>query len=300
MGAAIEVEGLTKRFRGVTAVDDLSFSVRESAVTGFLGPNGAGKTTTLRMVLGLAEATSGSALVLGRRYRDLDDPIRAVGASLESAGFHPGRSGHNHLRVLCATAGLPASRADEVLRLVDLDEAKDRRVKGYSMGMRQRLALAATLLGDPQILVLDEPANGLDPQGIRWLRDMLRSLAAEGRSVLVSSHVLAEVAQTVDDVLVIHHGKLIESGPVEKLTGGGAASVIVRTPDATALATAVRGAGGQVEEHPDWLRVTGLEAPEVGALALSSQTVLHALYEERASLEDVFLKLTTDAQATGA
>lgn len=297
MGAAIEVSHLTKRFGGVTAVDDLSFSVRERAVTGFLGPNGAGKTTTLRVVLGLAEATSGTALVNGRRYRDLDDPMRTVGASLESAGFHPGRSGRNHLRALCAMAGLPASRADEVLKLVDLDGAGERRVKGYSMGMRQRLALGATLLGDPQVLILDEPANGLDPQGIRWLRDMLRSLAGEGRSVLISSHVLAEVAQTVDDVLVINHGKLIESGPVSKLTGaGGAASVIVRTPDAPALAGAVRGAGGEVEEHPDWMRVRGVPAARVGELALDSRAVLHALYEERASLEDVFLRLTGDEE----
>ena len=217
--AAIEAVGLTKRYKSVTAVDDLSFRVREGAVTGFLGPNGAGKTTTLRMVLGLARPSEGTATIQGRRYVELDEPARTVGANLEVAGAHPGRSGRNHLRALAAMAGLPPSRVDEVLRLVELESAADRRAGKYSLGMRQRLGLAATLLGDPRVLVLDEPANGLDPQGIRWLRDFLRAMAAEGRTVLVSSHVLAEVAQTVDHLVVVHDGALGYAGPLGGFAG---------------------------------------------------------------------------------
>lgn len=298
MSAAIEVEALTKRFGAVTAIDDLSFSVREGTVTGFLGPNGAGKTTTLRVVLGLANATSGSARIHGRRYADLDDPTGTAGASLERAGFHPGRSGRDHLRALCAMARIPASRADEVLRMVDLDDkAARRRVGGYSLGMRQRLHLAAALLGDPAVLVLDEPANGLDPQGIRWLRETLRGLAAEGRTVLVSSHVLAEVAQTADDVVVIARGRLIDQGPVSKLEAGPAQAVIVRAGDLDTLAGALEAAGASVERNDGWLRVREVDAPTVGEVALAQHVVLHALYEERQSLEDVFLRLTGEAVA---
>jgi ABC-2 type transport system ATP-binding protein len=225
---AIETAGLTKRYGPVTAVEDLTFAVRDGAVTGFLGPNGAGKTTTLRMILALARPTAGHATVLGRPYAQLEDPVRTVGANLEIAGAHPGRKGRDHLRALAAMASLPLSRVDEVLKLVELDGAGNRRAGKYSLGMRQRLGLAATLLGDPAVLILDEPANGLDPQGIRWLRDFLRSMAAEGRTVLVSSHVLAEVAQTVDDVVVIHRGKLVDQGPVARLTAGG--HVVLRSP----------------------------------------------------------------------
>ena len=216
--AVITIEGLTKRFGDVTAVDGLGFEVDQGTVTGFLGPNGAGKTTTLRMVLGLARPTAGHATVAGRRYAELEDPARTVGANLEVAGMHPGRSGLNHLRALAAMAGLPRSRVEEVLRLVELEGAAGRRAGKYSMGMRQRLGLAATLLGDPQVLVLDEPANGLDPQGIRWLRDFLRGMAAEGRTVLVSSHVLAEVAQTVDRVVIIAHGRLVAQSTLAALS----------------------------------------------------------------------------------
>ena len=241
--AAIETAGLTKRYGAVTAVDDLSFSVREGAVTGFLGPNGAGKTTTLRMILALARPSAGHATVFGRPYAQLDDPARTVGANLEIAGAHPGRKGRDHLRALAAMARIPRSRVDEVLRLVELYDAADRRAGKYSMGMRQRLGLAATLLGDPQILILDEPANGLDPQGIRWLRDFLRGLAAEGRTVLVSSHVLAEVAQTVDDVVVIHRGKLVDQGPVGAADRG--------RPRGRALAAGRRAARG-ARGAPAW------------------------------------------------
>ena len=210
---AIVADGLTKRYGAVTAVDDLSFAVRAGAVTGFLGPNGAGKTTTLRMVLGLARPTAGHATILGQPFPELPEPARSVGANLEICGMHPGRSGRNHLRALAAFAVLPASRVDEVLDLVEMRGAAERRAGGYSTGMRQRLGLAATLLGDPEVLVLDEPANGLDPQGIRWLRDFLKRLAGEGRAILVSSHVLAEVSQTVDDVVVISKGRSVRQAP---------------------------------------------------------------------------------------
>ena len=213
----IEVEGLSKRFGKTQAVADLSFTANPGLVTGFLGPNGAGKSTTLRAVLGLVHADAGRATVLGRRFRELEAPSRQVGAVLEASDVHPGRSGRNHLRILAAAAGLPHSRVEEVLALVELSGAAKRRAGGYSLGMRQRLGLAVALLGDPQVLVLDEPANGLDPQGIRWLRDLLRSLAAEGRTILVSSHVLAEVAQTVDDVVIISGGKLIVQAPMAEV-----------------------------------------------------------------------------------
>jgi len=293
--AAIEAVGLTKRYKSVTAVDDLSFRVREGAVTGFLGPNGAGKTTTLRMVLGLARPSEGTATIQGRRYVELDEPARTVGANLEVAGAHPGRSGRNHLRALAAMAGLPGSRVDEVLRLVELEGAADRRAGKYSLGMRQRLGLAATLLGDPQVLVLDEPANGLDPQGIRWLRDFLRAMAAQGRTVLVSSHVLAEVAQTVDDVVVIHRGRLVQQGPVESLTAAGA-GVLVRTPRSVALRAALEREGLAVTEAPDGaLVVEGADAAQVGEIAFAAGVPLHELAARSTSLEEAFLALTTDA-----
>jgi len=293
--AAIETAGLTKRYGAVTAVDDLTFSVRESAVTGFLGPNGAGKTTTLRMILALARPTAGSATVFGRPYAKLDEPARTVGANLEIAGAHPGRKGRDHLRALAAMARIPVSRVDEVLRLVELDDAADRRAGKYSMGMRQRLGLAATLLGDPQILILDEPANGLDPQGIRWLRDFLRGLAAEGRTVLVSSHVLAEVAQTVDDVVVIHRGKLVDQGPVGRLTAGG--HVVVRSPRADELRAALEAAGLGVTVDADELVVDAEDPARVGDIAFEAGVPLHELTTRATSLEEAFLALTSDQPA---
>ena len=279
--AAIETVGLTKRYKSVTAVDDLSFRVREGAVTGFLGPNGAGKTTTLRMVLGLARPSEGTATIQGRRYVELDEPARTVGANLEVAGAHPGRSGRNHLRALAAMAGLPAARVDEVLRLVELESAADRRAGKYSLGMRQRLGLAATLLGDPQ--------------GIRWLRDFLRAMAAEGRTVLVSSHVLAEVAQTVDDVVVIHRGRLVQQGPVQSLTAAGA-GVLVRTPRPDVLRTALYREGLTAAVAPDGaLVVDGADAAQVGEIAFAAGVPLHELAPRSTSLEEAFLALTTDA-----
>jgi ABC-2 type transport system ATP-binding protein len=290
---AIETAGLTKRYGPVTAVDDLTFSVREGAVTGFLGPNGAGKTTTLRMILALARPTTGSSTVLGRPYAQLDDPAHAVGANLEIAGAHPGRNGRDHLRALAAMAPIPRSRVDEVLRLVELEGAAERRAGTYSMGMRQRLGLAATLLGDPQVLILDEPANGLDPQGIRWLRDFLRGLAAEGRTVLVSSHVLAEVSQTVDDVVVIHRGKLVDQGPVARLTAGG--HVVVRSPRAAELRAALERAGLGVTADGDDLVVDADDPARVGDIAFAAGVPLHELTTRATSLEEAFLALTSDA-----
>lgn len=220
IGPAVTCRGLTKRYGPVVAVDDVTFTLDRGTVTGFLGPNGAGKTTTLRLLLGLAEPTAGEALVFGRRYRDLDDPFRRVGAVLESTDFHPGRSGRDHLRMLALAADLPAERVDEVLELVQLTDAAGRRVKTYSLGMRQRLGLAAALLGDPELLVLDEPANGLDPVGVHWLRNFLQGLADDGRTVLVSSHLLAEVAQTVDQVLIVDRGRLLARAPIDELVDG--------------------------------------------------------------------------------
>jgi ABC-2 type transport system ATP-binding protein len=291
---AIVADGLTKQYGSVTAVDDLSFEIRPSAVTGFLGPNGAGKTTTLRMVLGLARPSAGHATILGQPFAELPDPARTVGANLEICGVHPGRSGRNHLRALAAFAGLPASRVDEVLGLVEMTGAANRRAGGYSTGMRQRLGLAATLLGDPEVLVLDEPANGLDPQGIRWLRDFLRGAASEGRTVLVSSHVLSEVEQTVDDVVVIHRGRLVKSGPIASLTT--AEGVRVRSPRLAELAAALEREGATVRTDGEQLIVEGRTTEEVGELAFAAGLPLHELAVEAASLEEVFFRLTSDEE----
>jgi ABC-2 type transport system ATP-binding protein len=286
----ISVDGLMKRFGATLAVDDLSFTVAPGRVTGFLGPNGAGKSTTLRSILGLVRPDAGSASVLGRRYVDLDSPGRLVGVVLETFDAHPGRSGRNHLRVLAAAAGLPRSRVDEVLELVDLGGAARRRVKGYSLGMRQRLGLAAALLGDPQVLVLDEPANGLDPQGIRWLRDLLRSLAAEGRTVLVSSHVLAEVAQTVDDVVIIHRGRLVRQATMQEVQAMAAGGTRVRSPEADRLAELLD--GYEVTVADTGTLVVAARPERVGEIAAANGIVLHELGSERATLEEVFLELT--------
>ncbi len=217
----VSVQALTKHFRDVVAVEDVTFSLEAGTVTGFLGPNGAGKTTTLRLLLGLARPSAGEALVFGRRYRDLDSPPRRVGAVLESNDFHPGRSGRDHLRALALAAEIPPSRVEEVLELVELEPVAGRRVKTYSLGMRQRLGLAGALLGDPELLILDEPANGLDPAGVHWLRGFLRDFAEQGRTVLVSSHILAEVAQTVDQIVIIDHGRLLTTATLADLTERG-------------------------------------------------------------------------------
>ena len=289
---------LSKRFGDLLAVDRLSFELEPGTVTGFLGPNGAGKTTTLRMLLGLAEPTAGTALVFDRRYRELDTPSARVGAVLEASDFHPGRHGRDHLRALALAGRLPRSRVDEVLRLVELEHAAGRRVKAYSLGMRQRLALAAALLGDPELLVLDEPANGLDPEGVRWLRDFLRAFAAEGRTVFVSSHVLAEVAQTVDRVVIINKGRLVAESPLEQLTARVAGAVRVRSPQREQLARLLHAAGLQTTElNGDELLVAGAQTPRVGAIAARAGIELHELVQEGTSLEDVFLELTAETTA---
>ena len=296
----IEVERLTKRYGSTLAVDDLSFAVPSGTITGFLGPNGAGKSTTMRAILGLVHPSAGTTAVLGVPYRELESPVRRVGALLETFDAHPGRSGRNHLRVLATAGGIPRSRADDVLGMVDMGSAGRRRVKGYSLGMRQRLGLAAALLGDPEVLVLDEPTNGLDPQGIRWLRDFLRSLAAEGRTILISSHVLSEVAQTVDDVIIVHRGRLVRHAAMAEVEAMAAGSTTVRSPQAGRLAELLaaatieaRSIGGD--------RLAVVAPPErVGEIAAANGVVLHELAVERATLEEVFLELTGEPGERGA
>jgi ABC-2 type transport system ATP-binding protein len=304
----VEVRGLTKSFGPVRAVDDLTFTVEPGQVTGFLGPNGAGKTTTLRMVLGLVAPDTGTATFNGTRYADLTDPSRRVGAVLETA-FHPARSGRDHLRVYCRAAGLPTRRADEVLDQVGLGPAGRRKAGGYSLGMRQRLGLATALLGDPAVLVLDEPANGLDPEGIQWLRGFLRRLAhAEGRTVLVSSHLLAEVEQTADRVVIVGAGRLVREGSLEQLRNGsdvdGAGTVLVRSPHAARLAELLTGAGVPVQvTGPEGLTVTGLTPAEVGRRSFAAGVELHELRAHSSGLEEVYFRLTAGqeqyAAATG-
>ena len=293
----IEVRGLTKRYGSTVAVDDLSFSVPAGRVTGFLGPNGAGKTTTLRAVLGLVRPTAGEARVDGRPYRQLREPLRRVGAVLEADSFHPTRSGRNHLRVLALAAGIPVSRADEVLAQVELSGAARRKVGGYSLGMRQRLSVAGALLGEPELLVLDEPANGLDPEGIRWLRDFLRAFSAGGGTVFISSHVLAEVAQLADEVVIIHHGRLVTQEPLATLIARAAGGTVVRAPEAERLLGLLAEAGIEATQVGEGeLRVAA--TPErVGEVAAAAGIVLHELRAEGATLEEVFLALTSEGSA---
>ena len=308
-GAVIQADHLTKRFGDVLAVGDLSFSLERGTVTGFLGPNGAGKTTTLRMLLHLVEPTAGRALVFGGRYQDLERPASRVGAVLEAADFHPGRSGHDHLFSLALALGregydgnwflgrerAAAQRVDAVLELVELTAAAHRRVGSYSLGMRQRLGLAGALLGDPELLILDEPANGLDPEGVRWLRGFMRSFAAEGKTVLVSSHVLAEVQQTVDQAVIINKGRLVTFEPLVQLTRRLSGGVRVRAPGAHRLQQ-------ELEQHGirsslldgDELLVEGAPSAQIGELAFIAGIPLHELVPEASSLEDVFLELTAE------
>jgi ABC-2 type transport system ATP-binding protein len=292
--AVITIQGLTKRFGPVVAVDDLSFEVDQGTVVGFLGPNGAGKTTTLRTLLGLVSPTAGTAEIDGRPYRELADPIRQVGAVLEASSFHPGRSARNHLRVVATAAGLPLDRADQVLEQVGLAGAAGRRVGGFSLGMRQRLSLATALLGDPQVLILDEPANGLDPEGVHWLRGLLRQLADQGRTVLVSSHVLAEVAQTVDQVVIIAGGRLVTQSTLAALTARTDQLVRVRTPQAETLQALLAAQGIQADpDGADQLLAAGTTTEAVGKTAAAAGVVIYEMGAERSNLEDVFLQLTS-------
>jgi ABC-2 type transport system ATP-binding protein len=291
----LEVRNLTKRYGGTVAVDGLSFAVEAGKVTGFLGPNGAGKTTTMRALLGLLRPSNGEALVEGRPPTAMEDPLRTIGAALEATAFHPGRNGRNHLRTLAAAAAIPTQRVDEVLELVELTGAERRRVKGYSLGMRQRLALAAALLGEPRILILDEPANGLDPKGMRWLRDLLRAQAGEGRTVLVSSHLLSEVAQTADELVVIQSGKLVTQGSIAELTAREA-RVLVRTPQPDQLRAALGEQGATVTDADGGLEVEGASGEEIGDLALRLGIAIHELAPQSSSLEDRFFELMGEGE----
>jgi ABC-2 type transport system ATP-binding protein len=292
-GLPIAFHGVGKRFGAVEAVSDLDFTVQPGRVTGFLGPNGAGKTTSLRILLGLVAPTAGRATIGGSDYASLDDPLRVVGATLE-ATFHPGRSGRGHLAVVARAAGIESSRIPEVLEQVGMTAYADRRVGGYSLGMRQRLGLATALLGDPAVLVLDEPINGLDPEGIRWIRTFLREFAAGGRTVLVSSHLLNEVQQTVDDIVVIAEGRLRFAGALHELEANGATGSVVDAEDREALTAALAAAGLQPTATRDGILVPGLAPVEVGRIALAAGVALSALAPRKVGLEEEFLALVTD------
>lgn len=293
----IECRGLTKRYGDRVAVEDLTFTIRPGVVTGFLGPNGAGKSTTMRLLLGLDRPTSGSATVNGRQYRDLAAPLHEVGALLEARAVHTGRSAYNHLLALAQTHGIPRSRVDEVIDLVGLDSVARKRVGSFSLGMGQRLGVAAALLGDPATVVLDEPANGLDPEGIRWMRNLLRGLASEGRTVFLSSHLMSEMEQTADHLIVIGRGRLIADtdvgGFVAQASSG--APVRVRSPQRQALADALTAHGGRCETlEPETMQVYGLTPERIGELAAAGQMVLHELTPVQVSLEDAFMSITRE------
>jgi ABC-2 type transport system ATP-binding protein len=299
--AVIELHNLTKHFGDLVAVDDLSFEVDAGQVVGFLGPNGAGKTTTLRMLLGLAIPTEGSATINGRPYQELDRPLHVVGAVLDASDAHPGRSARNHLRIQAMLGEVNPSRIVEVLDLVDLTSAADRRAGEFSLGMRQRLGLATALLTEPEILILDEPANGLDPEGVHWLRQLLRDLAAEGRTVLISSHVLAEVAHTVDSVVILDRGRLVTHSTLDELTVGVAQVVRVRTPKADELRVALELEGAQVQTMaPDLLEVSGSSPEQIGNLAAKRSIPIFGSETESTDLEDIFLKLTNHTDSAKA
>ncbi len=313
----IEAHELTKRYGDTVAVDHLSFTVEPGRVTGFLGPNGAGKSTTLRLICGLDRPASGTATIGGLTYQQLAHPLRTVGALLEARALHPGRSARNHLLFLAETQGFPARRADEVLDLVGLRPVARKRAGGFSLGMTQRLGIAAAMLGDPRVLLLDEPGNGLDPEGIRWIRTLMQQLAREGRTVLVSSHLMSEMAVTADHLIVIGRGKLIAaSSTTEFIQRSSERSVLVRTPDPERLRELIVAAGGEV--HPEdpgllganghqdgtadaapGLIVTGVPAPRIGELAASASVVLHELTPRLASLEEAFMELTADSVEYG-
>ncbi|PXY21046.1 ABC transporter ATP-binding protein [Prauserella muralis] len=298
----IAVQNLTKQFGAVTAVQNLSFTVEPGSVTGFLGPNGAGKTTTLRMVLGLVTPTAGLATINGRPHNQLGNPARVVGAVLENEGFHPKRTARNHLRVYAAAIGVPDQRVEEVLGLVGLTPAADRKAGGFSLGMRQRLALATALLGDPQVLVLDEPANGLDPEGIAWLRTFLRSFAQQGRTVLVSSHLLSEVEQTIDQVVIVSAGMTRYYGPLEQLRNSQRSRVLVQPADANGLVKALQEAGlNEVEPTPDGrVAVAGASVQQIGDLAAKAGIAVYGMQEDKADLEKLFFQLTSPQYGAAA
>jgi ABC-2 type transport system ATP-binding protein len=298
----IEVHNLSKRYGDTRAVDDLSFTVQAGKVTGFLGPNGAGKSTTMRLILGLDRPDSGSATIGGRPYTELTEPLRMVGALLEARAVHSGRSAYNHLLVLAQTQGFPRRRVDEVVDLIGLRQVAHKRAGGFSLGMGQRLGIAAALLGDPQVLILDEPVNGLDPEGIHWIRTLMKRLASEGRTVFVSSHLMNEMAVTADHLIVIGRGKLIADSPTAEFIGRSSHKTVrVIGPDRVGLQQTIAAAGGQVTVGDDGaLSVTGLAAPQIGELAARKGLVLHELTPQLASLEEAFIELTHDSVEYGA
>ena len=312
----IEARDLTKRYGRTVAVDHLSFTVEPGRVTGFLGPNGAGKSTTMRLILGLDRPDQGTATIDGKRYRDINEPLLTVGALLEAKSVHSGRSGYNHLLFLAETQGLPRTRVDEVLGLVGLRDVARKRAGGYSLGMSQRLGIAAAMLGNPQVLLLDEPVNGLDPEGVLWIRTLMQRLASEGRTIFVSSHLMNEMAVTADHLIVIGRGRLIaDTSTAEFIARSSEKSVLVRSPDADRLATLITSEGGKVtpgeqqaygtvaaapaSPEPDTLTVTGMDAARVGELAASASIVLHELTPRLGSLEEAFMELTGDSQEFG-
>jgi ABC-2 type transport system ATP-binding protein len=293
---AVSVRGLTKRFGSQLAVDDLSFDVPPGRIVGFLGPNGSGKSTTLRMIVGLTTPTAGTALVQGVPFHDLERPAEVVGSIVDGVGHHPARRAIDELRISARAAGLPLERCEAALELVGLTGAERKRVGAYSLGMRQRLGIAQALLGDPQVLLLDEPANGLDPEGIRWIRSLLRHLADQGRSILVSSHLIGEIARLADDVVVIREGRFVAQSSVAELTAVATGGVVVSSLDDERLGAALRGAGAEVQVEPDQLTVRGVSAESIGRTALDVGVVLTELRTTRAELEDVFLELTRDEE----
>ncbi len=305
----IQARDLTKRYGDKVAVDHLSFTVEPGTVTGFLGPNGAGKSTTMRLILGLDRPDSGTATINGQAYRELAQPLRTVGALLEAKSFHTGRTAYNHLLFLAQTQGLPRSRVDQVLGLVGLSEVAHQRAGGFSLGMGQRLGIAAAMLGDPQVLLLDEPVNGLDPEGVLWIRNMLKQLAAEGRTVFISSHLMNEMAVTADHLIVIGRGQLIaNSSTGEFIERSSEKSVLVRSPEAARLTDLIAAAGGKVaaSQQPaangaaaPSLAVTGIDAPRIGEIAAAASIVLHELTPQRGSLEEAFMELTAGSLEFG-
>ena len=292
----IEVRGLTKRFGDTVAVDDLSFTVQPGLVTGFLGPNGAGKSTTMRMILGLDRPNAGSALVNGKAYASLSDPLSEVGSLLDAKDVHGGRTARSHLLALAQSNGLPAKRVDEVLELTGISSVAKKRIKGFSLGMSQRLGIAAALLGDPGVLMFDEPVNGLDPEGIQWIRNFMRYLASQNRTVFVSSHLMSEMALTADHLIVIGRGKLMaDVSTADFIENSSTNTIRVRSPQADDLARALTGKGFTVTPVDGYLQVAGIECAQVGDLAAEQHLTIHELFEEKASLEEAFMELTKDS-----
>jgi ABC-2 type transport system ATP-binding protein len=297
----IKVEHLTKKYQDTTAVDGLDFEVRPGVVTGFLGPNGSGKSTTMRIILGLDHPTEGRATVKGKRYAELRDPLHEVGALLDAKAIHPGRTARNHLRALAASNRIPYARVDQVLEFAGIASVAHKKVGNFSLGMSQRLGIAAALLGDPEVLIFDEPVNGLDPEGIRWIRDFFRSLANEGRTVFVSSHLMSEMAVTADQIIVIGRGKLITQGSIDSLTATAKGTVFVRGSNHDQLIAALKAHGAELTEvNDEGLTVSNLSAEQVGQIAFDAQVILFELTPQRASLEEVFMDLTSDSVEYGS